>query len=88
MSGTLESLRRKIDGAADLEGVVRSMKALAASSIGQYDKAVQSLDDYYRTVELALVACLHQAGPIPLAEVKLPPHERPKEGKIGAVVLG
>jgi F-type H+-transporting ATPase subunit gamma len=88
MSGTLESLRRKIDGAADLEGVVRSMKALAASSIGQYDKAVQSLDDYYRTVELALVACLHQAGPIPLAEVKLPPHERPNEGKIGAVVFG
>ena len=62
MSGTLESLRRKIDGAGDLEGVVRSMKALAASSIGQYEKAVQSLDDYYRTVELALVACLHQAG--------------------------
>ena len=61
MSGTMESLRRKIDGAGDLEGVVRSMKALAASSIGQYEKAVQSLDDYYRTLELALVACLHQA---------------------------
>jgi F-type H+-transporting ATPase subunit gamma len=58
MSGTMESLRRKIDGAGDLEGVVRSMKALAASSIGQYEKAVQSLDDYYRTLELALVACL------------------------------
>ena len=51
MSGTLESLRRKIDGAGDLEGVVRSIKALAASSIGQYEKAVQSLDDYYRTEE-------------------------------------
>ena len=88
MSGTLESLRRKIDGAGDLEGVVRSMKALAASSIGQYEKAVQSLDDYYRTVELALVACLHQAGPAAFAEVKLPPHERPHEGKIGAVVFG
>jgi len=88
MSGTLESLRRKIDGAGDLEGVVRSMKALAASSIGQYEKAVQSLDDYYRTVELALVACLHQAGPVSLAEGKRPPHERPHEGKIGAVVFG
>jgi F-type H+-transporting ATPase subunit gamma len=88
MSGTLESLRRKIDGAGDLEGVVRSMKALAASSIGQYEKAVQSLDDYYRTVELALVACLHQAGPVALEEGKLPPHERPHEGKIGAVVFG
>jgi len=88
MSGTLESLRRKIDGAGDLEGVVRSMKALAASSIGQYEKAVQSLDDYYRTVELALVACLHQAGPVALAEAKLPPHKRPHKGKIGAVVFG
>jgi F-type H+-transporting ATPase subunit gamma len=87
VSGTLESLRRKIDGAGDLEGVVRSMKALAASSIGQYEKAVQSLDDYYRTVELALVACLHQAGPVALTEAQLP-HKRPHEGKIGAVVFG
>ncbi len=88
MSGTLESLRRKIDGAGDLEGVVRSMKALAASSIGQYEKAVQSLDDYYRTVELALVACLHQAGPVALAEGKRPSHERPHDKMIGAVVFG
>ena len=88
MSGTLESLRRKIDGAGDLEGVVRSMKALAASSIGQYEKAVQSLDDYYRTVELALVACLHQSEPVALEEGKFPPQERPHEGKIGAVVFG
>ena len=28
MSGTLHSLRRKIDGADDLNGVVRAMKAL------------------------------------------------------------
>ena len=39
------------------------MKALAASSIGQYEKAVASLDDYYRTVELGLSVCLRQAGP-------------------------
>ena len=84
MSGTLESLRRKIDGAGDLEGVVRSMKALAASSIGQYEKAVQSLDDYYRTVELASAVCLRQAVPISFGEGKLPPHE----GAIGAVVFG
>jgi len=54
MSGTIESLTRKISGAADLEAVVRSMKALAASSIGQYQKAVHSLDEYATTVELAL----------------------------------
>jgi F0F1-type ATP synthase gamma subunit len=60
MSGTIESLTRKISGAGDLEAVVRSMKALAASSIGQYQKAVHSLDEYSTTVELALTACLRQ----------------------------
>jgi F-type H+-transporting ATPase subunit gamma len=58
MSGTIESLTRKISGATDLEAVVRSMKALAASSIGQYQKTVHSLDDYASTVELALTASL------------------------------
>jgi len=88
MSGTLEGLGRQIEGARDLEGVVRSMKALAASSIGQYEKAVQSLDDYYRTVELALLACLHHAGAVSLAAGKRPPHPQPHAGKIGAVVFG
>ena len=54
MSNTLASLRRKINGAGDLESVVRSMKALAAASIGQYEKSVLALADYYRTVELGL----------------------------------
>jgi F-type H+-transporting ATPase subunit gamma len=60
MSETLESLRRKIGGAGDLESVVRSMKALAAASIGQYEKSVQALADYYRTVELGLIVCLRK----------------------------
>lgn len=84
MSGATESLRRKIASAGDLEGVVRSMKALAASSIGQYEKAVQSLDDYYRTVELGLGACLRRAGPVPFAADPPPA----KNGAVGAVVFG
>jgi F-type H+-transporting ATPase subunit gamma len=67
MSGADGDLRRKIAGAGDLDSVVRSMKALAASSIGQYEKAMQSLDDYYRTVELGLAACLRQGRPAPSA---------------------
>jgi F-type H+-transporting ATPase subunit gamma len=59
MSDTLEGLRRKIAGAGDLESVVRSMKALAAASIGQYEKSVLALADYYRTVELGLAVCLN-----------------------------
>jgi F-type H+-transporting ATPase subunit gamma len=58
MSDTLGSLRRKISGAGDLKSVVRSMKALAASSIGQYEKSVLALEDYDRTLELGLAVCL------------------------------
>jgi F-type H+-transporting ATPase subunit gamma len=40
------------------------MKALAASSIAQYDRAVESLREYTHTVELALSVCLRESGPI------------------------
>jgi len=84
MSETTESLRRKIDGATELESVVRTMKALAAASITQYERAVHSLDDYYRTVELGLVAWLHQSG----AEIPLGGQVPANTGTIGAVVFG
>jgi F-type H+-transporting ATPase subunit gamma len=58
MSDTLASLRHKISGAGDLKSVVRSMKALAASSIGQYESSVLALADYERTIELGLSVCL------------------------------
>lgn len=53
---TLESLRRKLKGAENIKSVVRTMKAMAASNIGQYEMAVSSLGDYYRTVALGIVA--------------------------------
>lgn len=84
MSDSLENLRRKIDGASELESVVCTMKALAASSIVQYERAVRSLDDYYRTVELGLVAWLHQAG----AEIRSGSKRREHVGTTGAVVFG
>ena len=56
MTDTAANLRHQIDSAADLKGVVRTMKALAASSITQYEKSVLALTDYYRTVELGLSA--------------------------------
>ncbi len=54
MSDTIESLQRKRNGAAELETVVRTMKAMAASKIGQYQKAVAALKDYYLTVQMGL----------------------------------
>ena len=85
MSDTTASLRRKIGVAGDLQSVVRTMKALAASSIGQYEQSVRALGDYYRTVEVGLGACFRESGPAPLIA------ERKKQtvsGAIGAVVFG
>ena len=63
MSDTAESLRRKIRSASELQSVVRTMKALAASSISQYQKSVLALADYFRTVELGLGASLRASEP-------------------------
>ena len=63
MSDTLTSLRRKIGSAGDLQSVVRTMKALAASSIGQYERSTAALSDYALTVELGLSVCLRRAEP-------------------------
>jgi F-type H+-transporting ATPase subunit gamma len=62
MSDTTASLRRKIKSAGDLQSVVRTMKTLAASSIGQYEQAVRALGDYARTVELGLSVCFRGSG--------------------------
>ena len=62
MSDTAVSLRRKIASAGDLESVVRTMKAMAASSISQYEQAVRALDDYYRAVELGLAASFRKTS--------------------------
>jgi F-type H+-transporting ATPase subunit gamma len=84
MSDAIESLSRKISSAGDLQSVVRTMKALAASSIGQYEKSVLALADYYRTVELGLGVCFREgerAGGF--VEPKAP-----IRGPVSAIVFG
>ena len=85
MSDTTASLTRKISSAGDLQSDVRTMKALAASSIGQYDKSVRSLGDYYRTVELGLSACYREST---LAATMTKQKKQIDAGAIGAVVFG
>lgn len=85
MSDTTASLRRKINSAGDLQSVVRTMKALAASSIGQYEKSVRALADYYRTVELGLSACFREFEP---ATSNVQPKRRSDVVTVGAVVFG
>ena len=85
MSDTTSSLRRKIDSAGNLQSVVRTMKALAASSIGQYEQSVRALGDYYRTVELGLGVCFRGSGS---AGFMTGETRRANAGLIGVVVFG
>ena len=84
MSDTVESLSRKISSAGDLQSVVRTMKALAASSIGQYEKSVRALGDYYRTIELGLGVCFHE---IERTGAIVEP-KTPINGPVSAIVFG
>jgi F-type H+-transporting ATPase subunit gamma len=85
MSDTMVNLRRQIAGAGDLQSVVRTMKALAASSIGQYEQSVIALADYSRTIELGLSVCFREDPSMALmGEQK---RHAPAEA-IGAVVFG
>ncbi len=90
MSGASVSLGKRIAGATDLSSVVRSMKALAASSITQYERAVESLQDYYRTVELGLSVCLRTAVAADSAALESSSMARstPKAMTRGAVIFG
>lgn len=85
MTATVASLRRKIVGAGDLQSVVRTMKAVAASSIGQYENSVLALSDYSRTIELGLSVCFQRLGP---AALRRQPSPQSKPPLIGAVVFG
>ena len=85
MSDSTANLRRKIGSAGDLQSVVRTMKAVAASSIGQYERSVLALGHYYRTVELGLCACFRESDPA----VWMAPGKAGGGGDvIGAVVFG
>lgn len=91
MIDTIASLQRKLASAGDLQSVVRSMKALAASSIGQYEKSVQALGDYYHTVELGLGACLRSnvlAATPQESNSSNNSRNLRSAGKIGAIVFG
>lgn len=79
---SLESLKRKTHSAEDLQSVVRTMKTLAAVSIRQYEAAVESLQDYFATVEEGIRMLLWNA---PAGAVEMP---KPTDGHTGAIVFG
>ena len=79
---TLEALKRKIESAKDLQAIVKTMKALAAVSIRQYEKAVVSLTEYNRTLDMGIQIVLKH-NPSGLAGLKPFPTNR-----LGIVVFG
>lgn len=79
---TIESLKRRIKSAQDLHAVVKTMKALAAVSIRQYETAVESLAEYNRTIEMGFQIILRQR-PTRIRMAKFVLNER-----LGAIVFG
>ena len=79
---TLEALQHQIATAQDLQAVVKTMKALAAASIQQYERAVESLAEYTHTIELGLHVVLDKTAIAPLSA---PSHTR---HRLGAIVFG
>ncbi|MBD3167923.1 MAG: F0F1 ATP synthase subunit gamma [candidate division Zixibacteria bacterium] len=50
---TLESLQRHIESTEDLQSVVKTMKAIAAVNIRQYEQAADALNEYNNSVSMA-----------------------------------
>ena len=79
---TIEDLKHQITTAQDLQSVVKTMKALAAVSIHQYEKAVQSLTEYDRTLEMGWQILLKKHPEVLLQEASNPIQS------LGLVVFG
>jgi F-type H+-transporting ATPase subunit gamma len=79
---TSEAIKRQLGTAEDLRSIVRTMKALAAVSIRQYEEALAALAEYARGVDLGLQALLRDR-PEALEAMPREPARRP-----GLIVLG
>lgn len=79
---TLEALKRRVNSVEDLQSIVRTMKSLAAVSIRQYEKAVDSLATYSQTIELGLQVVLHNQPGRPAAA------RPPRQHRLGAIIFG
>lgn len=85
---TPDELKSQIDSVEDLQSVVKTMKALAAVSIRQYQRSVDALRDYSRTVELGLQVILrHRYFSGDYAALPLTSEEIANQ-RLGALVFG
>ncbi|MBD2512435.1 F0F1 ATP synthase subunit gamma [Nostoc muscorum FACHB-395] len=78
----LESLQRQIATAQELQSVVKTMKVLAAASIRQYERAVESLTEYTCTIEMGLQIVLGEGNHRAIASTAAQCSKNPRLGVI------
>ncbi len=78
-----EDLKRRIKTTSDLQGIVRTMKMLSSVSVGQYEKALNSLTQYGATLRQAFHGLFAQSF-----FNYMPPNIKTTAPKILAVVIG
>ncbi len=59
---SLEALSARLHTTGEIHSIVRTMKSLSAASIRQYERAVEAMQDYERTVSLGLQVVLRHKG--------------------------
>ncbi|MEA3544581.1 MAG: F0F1 ATP synthase subunit gamma [Thermodesulfobacteriota bacterium] len=79
---SLEGLHKQLDSLDELRTIVKTMKALSAATIHQYEQAVTALAGYYRTVEHGLHVVLKDM------DVPEPAPDRHRTGRLAAIVFG
>ena len=85
MAESLETLQKHIGSVEELHSIVRTMKTLSAVAIRQYEKALESLEEYQRTVFHGLEVVLRDT-PAQFEE-HLGERAGPKSG-LGIIVFG
>ena len=77
---TLESLSSQLETTEDIGAIVSTMKSLSSASIRQYERAVEAMAYYRRTVALGLQVVLREGAP--------PRPWRAGSGRRGLIVIG
>lgn len=80
---TLESLNRRIKTTSDIGDIVHTMKMLSSASLGQYEKALQSLTKYKQTISEAFYGLFNQES-----FHYNPPNVHTKEVRPLAILIG
>jgi F-type H+-transporting ATPase subunit gamma len=79
---TIEGVKRKIHSTEDLLSVVKTMKAMAAVNIRQYERAVASLAEYARAIESGLHVLMRNRPELTVVA------RAARHNRLGAVIFG